>query len=471
MDKSGKSIFVFDLDGTLGEKSPFYPKISKQNIDFIRELSDLGHLVCLATDRPKSLALAGMKFAGLNELEVEKIFSIRIYEDGLFIETKQDFFYNALDHVSSEYKAIKESSFSSDAIGFFADHGFSLYSKSVINTVNGEFLHEDYDGNKLGVVESKNGSSLVFQQDNVVRETYKFPDYFFQDLESLENKASALKNTLSNYLDGKFDSWRDFALLRLWRDCVDIYPKMDSLGVGRKGFALSMALSGFDISAFDKAYICCDGINDLPLAEWAKQEFSEYLVVCPSNVKKDLLDSLKKNSLKFTVLEEDCREICDGLRKILGDSNQMTTEQRIDGVIVEGHRIASGLNDLPSDEVVNATIRKQRPYFEKVVPGFSDIYNGSVNVDISPRTFDILKPDHEITCEWAEGFRETFWFVSVSLVHNGTSHKGWIYYPCPGPLKKHSNNKFEFLAPWIDDLNYGDIASILYSSEKVFIKD
>jgi hypothetical protein len=149
----------------------------------------------------------------------------------------------------------------------------------------------------------------------------------------------------------------------------------------------------------------------------------------------------------------------------------MTIEQRVEGVIVEGHRIASGLNDLSPEEVVNATIRKQRPYFERVIPGFSDIYDGSVNVDISPRTFDILKPDYEITCEWAEGFRETFWFVGVSLAHNGRSHESWIYYPCPGPLKKHPNNKFELLAPWIDEMSYGDGVSILYSSEKVLIND
>jgi len=143
----------------------------------------------------------------------------------------------------------------------------------------------------------------------------------------------------------------------------------------------------------------------------------------------------------------------------------------ISGIVIRGHRIASGLNDLPKTEPINDTIRKQKPFFKMAgIPGIADVFNGTINVDISPLVFTILRPNYEAECEWERGFNERFWFVETSLTHNTQDYRGYVYYPCPGPLKKHvTNNVLEVLAPPIEGLKYGDAIRLGYDSERLRI--
>lgn len=138
-------------------------------------------------------------------------------------------------------------------------------------------------------------------------------------------------------------------------------------------------------------------------------------------------------------------------------------------IVKEGHRIASGLNLLPKSEPVNETIRKQKPFFTGVIPGIEDVFNGTINLDIAPGEFEILRPDYEVTCEWERGYEETFWFVGGRLEYADRQHEGWIYYPRPGPLKKHQNNAFEFLTHLIDGIKYGERVFLTYPREKIRI--
>jgi len=139
------------------------------------------------------------------------------------------------------------------------------------------------------------------------------------------------------------------------------------------------------------------------------------------------------------------------------------------GTIVEGFGYASNKAVHPKDPRITETIRKQKPYFEGKVPGIKNVFDGTLNIDISPRKFRILRADHEVECEWERDFRESFQFVGATLKYEGGEQRGWIYYPMPGPHKAHPDNKFEFLAPWIEGLKYGQAVTLAYDSDQLEI--
>ena len=74
----------------------------------------------------------------------------------------------------------------------------------------------------------------------------------------------------------------------------------------------------------------------------------------------------------------------------------------LEGIVKEGFRHASGIGkdgtEYPGAKGIVGTIRSQRLFFEEVIPNFSRFYNGTINFDISPKTFKINRPDYEITC-------------------------------------------------------------------------
>lgn len=314
MKREYNKIFVFDLDGTLGVKQHFYTEIAKENLNFIKLLSESGNLVCFATDRPKSLALEGMYLQGLTEKEIGDIFPIKIYEDGLFVEAGQNVKFNALDYAHPAYKKLKKIAFSKKAIEFFATRGFSLSHNSAIKNKDGKFLKVDYEGNELEEIQKN--IIPVYRQNNIVRETYKFPDRFFPDIESLKHNVGNLNSAIIDYFTQEIKDWKEGAQVKPWLDSIDIYPKIDNLGKDRKAVALSNILKDFKINKDTKMYVCCDGENDIPLIEWASK-FREYQIICPSNLKKGLKEYFQLSNIKPIILKESCENLYEGLGKII----------------------------------------------------------------------------------------------------------------------------------------------------------
>lgn len=144
----------------------------------------------------------------------------------------------------------------------------------------------------------------------------------------------------------------------------------------------------------------------------------------------------------------------------------------IEGVIKKGLRIASGLSKNPKKGsrglVLNNTIFLQKPFFEKAgIPNIIRMHNGTINIDISPKKFKILEKDHEVTCEWLPDVKETFWFVKGVVEFKDSKYEGYMYYPCPSPIKSHQDNVVEVLTEKIPDLNYGDSLIFRTSNNKV----
>jgi len=141
------------------------------------------------------------------------------------------------------------------------------------------------------------------------------------------------------------------------------------------------------------------------------------------------------------------------------------------GTVKKGFQIASGLNPDPSLKL-NNTIALQKPFFEKAaIPHIEKTYNGTINLDISPREFTILSPDHKVTCEWIHGVTETFWLVEVAIVWKNIRYRGYIYYPCPSPVKSHDDTVVEILAEKIPDLGYGDTLVVQMHPRKIMVKE
>lgn len=146
-------------------------------------------------------------------------------------------------------------------------------------------------------------------------------------------------------------------------------------------------------------------------------------------------------------------------------------KESIEGEIIQGSKGASGLAYGPESQN-KGTIAKQKPYFKSAGVKRSDSwYEGTINLRIEPRKIRILKPDYIVIAEWKPNITETFWLVDVTMKHKDKCYPAYIYYPCPLPEKTHPDTIIELLAEKIESLNYGDVASIEFSTEKVKFVD
>lgn len=141
----------------------------------------------------------------------------------------------------------------------------------------------------------------------------------------------------------------------------------------------------------------------------------------------------------------------------------------LQGHVKKGHRIASGLNP-DRTLALNNTIFLQKPFFEKAfIPNISKVYNGTINIDIAPKKFKIIKPDYEVTCEWIEGVVETFWLVNVKVCFMKLYYNGYIYYPCTSEIKSHDDDVVELLIVKISNLQYGEEIMVYVPAKKITV--
>jgi CTP-dependent riboflavin kinase len=100
------------------------------------------------------------------------------------------------------------------------------------------------------------------------------------------------------------------------------------------------------------------------------------------------------------------------------------------------------------------------PHFQRLGLDLSDCYPGTLNVNIAPVEFELLKPAYTFPdLRWIEGFdRETFSFCHCEIEFQNQSYSGWIYYPHPETKIGHHQppTLVEVLAPSIVGIGYGD---------------
>ena len=146
------------------------------------------------------------------------------------------------------------------------------------------------------------------------------------------------------------------------------------------------------------------------------------------------------------------------------DEIRMTNDEfrelkRIPATIVQGHRVASGLNGNP--KFPGGTVRMQLPLFAALGLDLSTVYPGTLNVSIEPFTYRVGNPKLTFRdVKWhptepAEDF--SFFDVTVHR-ENRPPLAGLIYCPHPDTKPTHFQKPdvLELLLPWTKGLSYGN---------------
>lgn len=129
----------------------------------------------------------------------------------------------------------------------------------------------------------------------------------------------------------------------------------------------------------------------------------------------------------------------------------------------------------PSDVYPYGTIEKQKPFFKELGLNLDRFYSGTLNVSISPSTFEMTNPEFTFErVEWTElNPPETFSFSRCTLIHKGIHYSGWVYYPHSETKVRHFNNPavIEILVRHIPDIHYGDEVELELNSDEISIAE
>lgn len=148
----------------------------------------------------------------------------------------------------------------------------------------------------------------------------------------------------------------------------------------------------------------------------------------------------------------------------------MTKWLSVHGVVVQGYRVASG----PSKEYPYGALERQRPFFKAGGLDLGEYFNGSLNVDIRPFEFAMVKPEFTFRhVEWTDLHPpEHFSFSRCKVLFGNVDYDGWVYYPHPETKLRHFQNPslLEVIAIKIPDIQYGDELDVVVNSEEITLK-
>lgn len=139
------------------------------------------------------------------------------------------------------------------------------------------------------------------------------------------------------------------------------------------------------------------------------------------------------------------------------------------GILVQGYRVASG----PSADYPYGALDRQRPIFAARGLDLSGYFNGTLNIDIRPLTFAMVRPEFTFRhVEWTDLHPpEDFSFSRCKVIFKDVEYDGWVYYPHPETKLRNFQNPslLEVIAMPIPGITYGDELSVLVSSEEIKI--
>ena len=134
--------------------------------------------------------------------------------------------------------------------------------------------------------------------------------------------------------------------------------------------------------------------------------------------------------------------------------------KRLPGILMRGHQVASR----PSKDYPYSSLEKQKPYFKALGLDLSEFFNGTLNISITPLTFEMIAPEFTFPLiEWTNLHPpETFSFSRCRVIFEGKEYPGWVYYPHPETKKNHFQNPslVEVIAVEIPQLQYGDSLAV-----------
>lgn len=145
----------------------------------------------------------------------------------------------------------------------------------------------------------------------------------------------------------------------------------------------------------------------------------------------------------------------------------MTPWISVHGVLAQGYRVASG----PSADYPYGSLDRQRPLFASRGLDLSRYFNGTLNVDITPQTFRLVKPGYTFRhVAWTDLHPpEHFSFSRCRVVYREAEYDGWVYYPHPETKLRNFQNPslLEVIAMPIPGIQYGDALEVLVNGEEI----
>ena len=132
---------------------------------------------------------------------------------------------------------------------------------------------------------------------------------------------------------------------------------------------------------------------------------------------------------------------------------------RVQGVVVRGHRVASGACGDP--RFPGGTIALQKPLFHKLGLDLERFQSATINLSIAPLEFQLRAPCHRFNglCWTEHAPAEDFSFVECRvLLANEQTLEGVVYYPHPETKPEHfqAPGTLEIMTYPIPNLCYGD---------------
>jgi len=139
------------------------------------------------------------------------------------------------------------------------------------------------------------------------------------------------------------------------------------------------------------------------------------------------------------------------------------------GVIVQGYRVASG----PSQDYPYGALERQKPIFKARGLDLNGYFDGTLNIDIRPYTFQLIKPEFTFhNVEWTDLHPpEHFSFSGCKVVYKDIEYEGWIYYPHPETKRRHFQNPslLEVIAYPIPEIQYGDKVQVFVNPDEIVV--
>lgn len=145
--------------------------------------------------------------------------------------------------------------------------------------------------------------------------------------------------------------------------------------------------------------------------------------------------------------------------------------KQISGILKSGHRVASGMaDDSPYEK---GTLEMQLPFFKALGLDISKFYLGTLNIDIAPHTFEVVKPQYTFrNVKWHWDYpTEDFSFSPCELIFQDTTYEGLVYYPHPETKIGHFQDPsiIEAIALPLPNINYGDQIAIALNPSEIKI--
>ena len=139
------------------------------------------------------------------------------------------------------------------------------------------------------------------------------------------------------------------------------------------------------------------------------------------------------------------------------------------GVIVRGYRVASG----PSQDYPYGTLERQKPIFKSRGLDLDGYFEGTLNIDIRPHTFQLIKPQYTFhKVEWTDLHPpEHFSFSRCRVRCKDVEYDGWVYYPHPETKRRNFQNPslLEVIAHPIPEIHYGDEVQVFVNPDEVTV--